>query len=164
MPIVMLELIIQKVFETPGIPSNVSFRGWLEAVLKSRRQNAQLTLRLVDSNESQQLNLQYRDKDQPTNVLAFPAEHDLPAGVPAQLQAEANQNLGDLVICVPLVADEAKAQGKQLDDHWAHLVTHGCLHLLGYDHLDDAQAEEMEALEVKILAAQGIPNPYKLPN
>ncbi len=157
----MLELIIQPVFAAPEIPSDTALRGWFEAALESHREDAQVTLRLVDISESQQLNLRYRHKDQPTNVLAFPSDSDLPTGVPAQLQAELDKNLGDLVICVPLVAIEAEQQGKPLVNHWAHLLTHGCLHLLGFDHLDDAQAEEMEALEVKILAKQGIPNPYR---
>jgi len=157
----MIELLIQRVCKAPGIPADAKLRTWVEAALKGHRQHAEITLRLADSRESQQLNLCYRHKDQPTNVLAFPADYDLPVGVSAQLRAELENKLGDLVICVPLVAVEAEQQGKPLEQHWAHLVIHGCLHLLGFDHLNDKQAEAMETLEIKILATLGIPNPYQ---
>ncbi len=156
----MLELIIQRAFEAPGTPGDADFSSWFEAALKDRREGALVSLRLVDIPESQQLNLQYRQKDQATNVLSFPTENDLPAGLPVQLQAEMDNNLGDLVICGPLVIKEAEQQGKLLAHHWAHLLTHGCLHLLGFDHLEDEQAKVMESLEIEILAKQGIPNPY----
>jgi len=107
--------------------------------------------RIVDAPESQALNRQYRGKDYPTNVLSFPAEYNefLPYDY-----------LGDLVICAPVVEREANEQGKQLLDHWAHMVVHGMLHLQGYDHESDEQAAEMEALEIEILAALGHTNPY----
>ena len=102
--------------------------------------------------ESQQLNSQYRQKDKPTNVLSFPFE--VPEGIELNL-------LGDLVVCASVVEQEAKEQNKVLFHHWAHMIVHGCLHLLGYDHINDADADEMEALEVKILAKLAISNPYE---
>jgi probable rRNA maturation factor len=108
-------------------------------------------IRLVDDQESAELNQQYRHKQGPTNILSFPFE--APDGFDTDL-------LGDLVICTPLIALEAQQQNKQLFDHWAHITIHGVLHLLGYDHIDDAEAEEMEALEIKILSRLNINNPY----
>ena len=101
--------------------------------------------------EGQSLNHTYRGKDYATNVLSFPA--DLPPELDLPL-------LGDLVVCAPVVAREATEQHKQLNAHWAHMVIHGCLHLLGYDHIDDAEADEMEALERELLAQLGIADPY----
>lgn len=113
--------------------------------------NEDMTIRVVDSNESQQLNHQYRGKDKPTNVLSFPS--DLPEEIGINL-------LGDLVICAPVVAEEAKQQSKPLLAHWAHMVIHGTLHLQGYDHIEDDQAEAMEALEIKLLQGLNFANPY----
>ena len=136
-----------------GLPSARSFRGWVDAALAGarRRRLAELSLRLVDSPEGRVLNRQYRGKDYATNVLSFPAE--LPRGVKLPL-------LGDLVICAPVVAREAAEQDKSLRDHYAHLTIHGVLHLLGYEHANDADAERMEALERRILAGLGIADPY----
>jgi probable rRNA maturation factor len=111
-----------------------------------------LVLRLVDRSESESLNSRYRGKGGPTNVLSFAA--DLPEEVALPL-------LGDIVICAPLVAEEAAGQGKAERDHWAHLVVHGVLHLLGYDHQDPAEAQRMEKLEVEILNQLGIADPYE---
>jgi probable rRNA maturation factor len=111
----------------------------------------ELSIRLVDIEESQSLNHQYRHKDKPTNVLSF--EFEAPEGVELNL-------LGDLVICADIVKDEAKSQQKQVFHHWAHMVVHGCLHLLGFDHINDTDATEMEALEIEVLAELGINNPY----
>ena len=107
---------------------------------------------MVNIDESQQLNKQYRHKDKPTNVLSFPFE--VPEGIELNL-------LGDLVVCAPVIQQEATEQGKVLFDHWAHMIIHGCLHLLGYDHINDTDADEMEALEIKILAQLSINNPYE---
>ena len=115
---------------------------------------AQLTVRLVDAEESAALNQNYRHRQGATNVLSFPFTE------PFQLQPPL---LGDIVICVPLVAAEAREQNKTLLAHWAHLVVHGTLHLLGYDHLGDNQAEEMESLEIMILAQLGFADPYHEP-
>ncbi len=116
-----------------------------------RRKPAELAIRIVDADEGRALNRDYRGKDYATNVLSFPAE--LPPGVQLPL-------LGDLAICAPVVQREALEQGKREKDHWAHLTVHGVLHLLGYDHLADDEAETMEALERRILAGLSIANPY----
>ena len=136
-----------------GLPSPASFRRWVAAALAGarRRKPAELAIRVVDSAEGQALNRDYRGKDYATNVLSFPAE--LPPGVNLPL-------IGDLAICAPVVAREAAEQGKHPRDHWAHLTVHGTLHLLGYDHLEDAEADAMEALETRILAGLGIADPY----
>lgn len=134
-----------------GIPSAVSVRRWVAAALAGHRKAVELSVRFVDSVEGRALNRQYRGKDYATNVLSFPAE--LPPGVKLPL-------LGDLVICAPVVALEAIGQDKPLPHHYAHLVVHGCLHLLGLDHENDADAELMEARERRVLASLGIPDPY----
>ena len=136
-----------------GVPSPASFRRWAEAALRGarRRKAAELSIRIVDTAEGRALNRDYRGKDYATNVLSFPAE--LPPGVDLPL-------LGDLAICAPVVAREAAEQGKRPRDHWAHMTVHGVLHLLGYDHVQDAEAEAMESLETRILAGLGIADPY----
>jgi probable rRNA maturation factor len=136
-----------------GVPASASFRRWIEAALKGakRRKASEVSIRIVDAEEGQALNLQYRGRDYATNVLSFPVE--LPPGVDLPL-------IGDLVICAPVVAREAAEQGKKPADHWAHLTVHGTLHLLGYDHIDEVEAEAMEALETKVLAGLGISDPY----
>ncbi|WP_329742498.1 rRNA maturation RNase YbeY [Dyella sp. A6] len=136
-----------------GIPAAASFRRWVEAALHGakRHKPAELSIRIVDADEGRALNRDYRGKDYATNVLSFPAE--LPTGVALPL-------IGDLAICASVVAREAAEQGKPARDHWAHLTIHGTLHLLGYDHIEDREAEAMEALEIRILAKLGIANPY----
>jgi probable rRNA maturation factor len=153
----MLELDLQIASQASRLPSAAQFRTWCEAALRQRTADSELTIRLVDEGEGRELNRTYRQRDYATNVLSFPA--DLPDeldGIPL-LDIPL---LGDLVICVPVVEREAGEQHKSLDAHWAHLVIHGCLHLLGYDHLEDAEAEEMEALERALLAELGHPDPY----
>ncbi|MGY0799116.1 rRNA maturation RNase YbeY [Lysobacter sp. A286] len=134
-----------------GIPAAVSFRRWVAAALDGRIRQADLAIRLVDDKEGRAFNRHYRGKDYATNVLSFPA--DLPEGVTLPL-------LGDLLICVPVVAREAREQGKRLNEHYAHLTVHGALHLLGWDHEDEREAECMEQLEREILATLGISDPY----
>ena len=136
-----------------GLPAAASFRQWVEAALRGarRRKPAEVAIRIVDLAEGRALNLAYRGKDYATNVLSFPAE--LPPGVHAPL-------IGDLAICAPVMQREAAEQHKRERDHWAHLTVHGVLHLLGHDHLDDAEAHTMEALETRILAGLGIGDPY----
>ena len=140
-----------------GIPAAASFRKWVAAALDGRIREADLAIRLVDAKEGRALNRHYRGKDYATNVLSFPAEVaegvKLPKGVRMPL-------LGDLVICAPVVAREAQDQGKALNDHYAHLTVHGVLHLLGWDHEDDRDAECMEQLEREILTGLGIEDPY----
>lgn len=135
------------------VPSEEDFQCWAEAALSPFNKPFELTIRLVSSNESQQLNQQYRSKNKPTNVLSFPFE--VPEGIELDL-------LGDLVICVDIVEQEAIEQQKTLNAHWAHMVVHGCLHLLGFDHIDDDEADEMEALETKIITGLGFKEPYKI--
>lgn len=145
-----IELDIQRASSAPDQPDDDSFIRWVGLALGAGT-DRELTIRLVDADEGRQLNNTYRSKDYATNVLSFPA--DLPPELDLPL-------LGDLVICVPVVAREADEQGKPLLAHWAHMVIHGCLHLLGYDHIDDADAEEMETLERELLAELGIADPY----
>jgi probable rRNA maturation factor len=136
-----------------GIPAPASFRRWVEAALQGakRRKPAELSIRIVDTDEGRALNRDYRGKDYATNVLSFEA------GLPPELKLPL---IGDMVLCAPVVAREAVEQGKRARDHWAHLTVHGTLHLLGYDHAVKAEAEAMEALETRILAGLGIANPY----
>lgn len=147
----MIALDIQRVIETAELPTDEQFQRWAESALGQYNKPFELTIRIVDNEESQMLNHQYRGKDKPTNVLSFPFE--VPDGIELSL-------LGDLVICVPVVASEAIEQQKSLEAHWAHMVIHGCLHLLGYDHISDDEAEEMESLEIDILSKLGFNNPY----
>ena len=149
----MIELDLQLATEAGDLPAEAQLRRWVELALRQRTADSELTIRLVGAEEGQELNRTYRHKDYATNVLSFPAE--VPDGlldIPL---------LGDLVICVPVVEREAREQIKALEAHWAHLVIHGCLHLLGYDHIDDEEAEEMEGLERQLLAELGYPDPYR---
>lgn len=148
-----LFLDLQLACEADNLPTQADFERWCEQVLAERLDEAELTIRLVEAEESQALNRDYRGKDKPTNVLSFPFE--APPGVELSL-------LGDLVICAEVVAAEAAEQGKPLAHHWAHMVIHGLLHLLGYDHIDEQEAEQMEGLERAILAQLDIPDPYAL--
>jgi len=148
---VTLELDVQLATEASGLPGSVEIRTWAEAALADLDEVIELVVRIVDADESQQLNRDYRGKDKATNVLSFPFE--APSGV-------TDSHIGDLVICASVVASEAQEQNKNLFAHWAHMVVHGVLHLRGYDHLDDEQAEEMEGLERQILAKLGFSDPY----
>ncbi|SIN97876.1 rRNA maturation RNase YbeY [Salinivibrio sp. ES.052] len=134
-----------------GLPSDDQLQAWFEQAIHAARPQAEITIRIVDEGESQSLNRDYRGKDKPTNVLSFP--FDAPPGVEIDL-------LGDLVVCRQVVEKEAQQQGKALMDHWAHMVVHGSLHLLGYDHIEDDEAEQMEALEREVLATMGVNDPY----
>ena len=145
-----IDLDLQIAGEFPAVPSAERFRSWVTAALQGKAP-VELTVRVVDTDESQALNRTYRGKDRATNVLSFAA--DLPEGIDLPL-------LGDIVICAPVVEREAAEQGKDLEHHWAHLTVHGVLHLLGHDHQNDDDAQEMEAIEIRVLAVLGIPNPY----
>ncbi|MGB5249179.1 MAG: rRNA maturation RNase YbeY [Gammaproteobacteria bacterium] len=142
---------IQVLCDGDSIPDADLFQRWVEAAVGNQRQQAEVTIRVVDAEESRQLNQHYRDRDSATNVLAFPL--DVPDFVD-------ETSLGDLVICRPVVEREAREQGKPVQAHWAHMVVHGTLHLLGHDHQDPDQASAMEALEVQILGSLGYPDPY----
>lgn len=154
---VRLEVSVSYALPRRGLPAAVSFRRWVAAALHGRIREADLAIRIVDNREGRALNRHYRGKDYATNVLSFPAEMSeeikLPKGVTMPL-------LGDLVICAPVVAREAKEQKKPLAAHYAHLTVHGALHLLGWNHEDDKEAEAMEQLERDILAEMGIADPY----
>ena len=141
---------------SPGLPTQEQFHLWVTAALDGARHQAEeseLTIRIVGTEESAELNESYRHKSGPTNVLSFPFEQ-IP-GIELPL-------LGDLIICAPVVQKEAEEQQKTGISHWAHMVVHGCLHLLGYDHIDPTEAETMEGLEIVILAALGYDNPYEV--
>ncbi|MBA3564098.1 MAG: rRNA maturation RNase YbeY [Gammaproteobacteria bacterium] len=152
---VKIDLALQVACEASDLPGQADFERWVAAALEGRRERAELTVRIVDDAESQYLNRTWRHHDRPANVLSFPVGPA--AGLPPRLRAS---TLGDLVVCAPVVSREAAEQGKPASAHWAHLVVHGTLHLLGYDHMDRAKAAVMEALEVEILARLGYMNPY----
>ncbi|MDN5781910.1 MAG: rRNA maturation RNase YbeY [Luteimonas sp.] len=155
---VRLDVSVGYALPRAGLPAAVSFRKWVAAALSGRIREADLAIRLVDAREGRALNRHYRGKDYATNVLSFPADLDegikLPKGVKMPL-------LGDLVLCAPVVAREAREQKKPLAAHYAHLTVHGALHLLGWDHQDQREAECMEALEREILGGLGISDPYR---
>ena len=154
---VRLEVSVSYALPRAGLPAAVSFRRWVAAALEGRIREADLAVRIVDDKEGRALNRHYRGKDYVTNVLSFPADIaegvKLPKGVKMPL-------LGDLVICAPVVAREASEQQKALNAHYAHLTVHGTVHLLGWDHEDEREAECMEQLEREILAGLGIADPY----
>lgn len=147
--------------EAPGLPGLDAIRDWIcstaEAAGKSLAPGAEVCVRVVASDEIRNLNRDYRGKDSPTNVLAFPAGLDELPGLPAD---DAGL-LGDLVLCADVVTQEAAEQGKDPGSHWAHLLVHGTLHLLGFDHMNSDEADIMEGLERRILASRGIENPYE---
>jgi probable rRNA maturation factor len=148
-----LGLDIQRDTTAPDLPTSAQIRRWVEAALAGRRERAELSIRLVDEAEGADLNRRFRGRPGATNVLSFPFE-PLPGLGECDL-------IGDLAICAPLVAREADEQGKTLEAHWAHMLVHGVLHLLGYDHLVDEAAAEMERLETRILCGLGFPPPYE---
>ena len=134
-----------------GLPTEEQIVQWVTAAVQPEGDEVEMTVRIVDEAESHELNLTYRGKDRPTNVLSFPFE--CPDEVELPL-------LGDLVICRQVVEREAAEQEKPLMAHWAHMVVHGSLHLLGYDHIEDDEAEEMESLETQIMQGLGFDDPY----
>ena len=139
-----------------AIPAEDVVKNWivLAANAAGLSSDVEVSVRIVDADESRSLNYEYRGKDKPTNVLSFPAGRieGLPDDVPVQL--------GDIVVCASVVGEEAVEQGKAVADHWAHMLVHGTLHLIGYDHETDAEATEMEALETQILMKSGLKDPY----
>jgi probable rRNA maturation factor len=145
-----IDVDVQNATAVEPLPENEQLVLWVTFALRGKS-DVELTLRLVDRDESRALNLRYRGQDKPTNVLSFPA--GLPSGLDLPL-------LGDIVICAPLVGEEAEKQHKSSQSHWAHLVIHGVLHLLGHDHQDEKEAVEMEAIEVDLLASLGFSDPY----
>ena len=148
----ILEVDVQIASEEDDLPDPECIRTWVEAAVGGLSKDAELTIRIVDEMESAELNGRYRHKAGPTNVLSFPFES--PPGVTISL-------LGDIVVCAPVVRREAGEQSKSLNSHWAHMIVHGALHLLGYTHEHDEDAEEMEAMETRILGRLGFDNPYE---
>ena len=143
---------IQIIFTSLEQPSEAQIQLWIDTALTDIQRDTEIVVRIVDEQESAELNETYRHKQGATNILSFPVE--IPEGIDLNL-------LGDLVICAPVLEKEAQQQGKILAHHWAHIIIHGVLHLLGYDHLDDEQAEEMESKEITLLQKLNIPNPYE---
>ncbi|MCZ6722670.1 MAG: rRNA maturation RNase YbeY [Gammaproteobacteria bacterium] len=146
----MVKIDLQNDEGLENIPAPGLLNHWVESSLLTDHDQLEQTIRVVGKGESRSLNLQYRMIDSPTNVLSFPSKSEY-------LDYEC---LGDLVICSPLVIDEALQQGKSLEAHWAHMVVHGMLHLQDFDHGNDIEAAKMETLEVKILSTLGYSNPY----
>jgi len=147
---------VQVVSTCTSIPNEDQLTKWAE-LAKQQRPEAQLVIRVVDCEESAMLNQTYRQKEGPTNVLSFPFER--PFGLPDD--AVIDDILGDIVICAPVVEQEANEQGKDIGKHWSHMVIHGCLHLQGYDHVDEAERIDMETVEIKLLETIGVSNPYE---
>ena len=146
-----MELEIQREIDDPSVPDDLRIEAWVRQALAGETA-AILNIRVVDQAEGWALNRQWRGKDHATNVLSFPA--DVPS-------LDGLRVLGDVVLCAPVIVRESVEQGKSPEAHWAHLVIHGVLHLLGFDHTDGPGAERMEAREAELLASLGFPNPYE---
>jgi probable rRNA maturation factor len=157
-PIPVVEL--QTDLPAAGLPDQAQVQHWAETAARlAGGARGEIAVRIVDEAESRTLNHDYRGRDYATNVLSFPFE--LPEGMPEEMRAELGEGIiGDIAICAAVVEREAGEQGKAREAHWAHMVVHGVLHLLGHDHVEDAGAEIMEALEVRILGELGYPDPY----
>lgn len=153
-----LAIDVQIATDDSNIPSTSDMQKWVAAALQHADGMAdadvELAVRIVDVDEIRSLNKTFRKQDKPTNVLSFPAG-DMD-GIPG----DSTRLLGDVVVCAPVIAAEAQKQGKELADHWCHMLVHGSLHLLGFDHGTDAEAAEMEGLEAKILLTQNVTDPY----
>lgn len=147
---------VQIASDNQALPETAALIKWVELATQ-QRSLAEVVIRVVDEDESAELNETYRQKKGPTNVLSFPFE--MPPELPDD--AISDDILGDLVICAPVVVKEAKEQGKAVLSHWAHMVVHGCLHLQGYDHINECDAQAMEAIEIDLLSRIGINNPYE---
>lgn len=142
---------IQYAYRDKCTPDRKTIKKWIKVILIEFRDNAEVTIRIVDENESKSLNSKWRKVNGPTNVLSFPAE---------VINSVDTSFLGDVIICAPVVIREAMEQNKTAEAHWAHMIIHGILHLLGYDHINGHDAEVMESLEVKFLEKLGYGNPY----
>ena len=152
-----LSVDVQVASAARSVSADEDIRTWIAAVLSQLdfADKVEVSVRIVDDDESRDLNKTYREKDKSTNVLSFPA------GSGDYAPDDARRPLGDIVVCAPVVEAEAALYGKAPADHWAHLVVHGMLHLLGFDHQNDAEAAEMEAIERAVLGTQGIADPYE---
>lgn len=149
----MYEVIVQRAVPAKSLPSAAKLKNWAIAALTKKIKSAELTIRIVDKAEMTELNSTYRHKNKPTNVLSFP--FDMPE------EYDEIPLLGDIVICADVIKEEAQEQQKTPAAHWAHMVVHGTLHLLGYDHEKNDEAEIMEAEEIEILHDLGFANPYQ---
>ncbi|ETN91916.1 Endoribonuclease YbeY [Gammaproteobacteria bacterium MOLA455] len=148
-----LSIDIQKVCASEDSPDEDSIKRWVSAAIRDERDECELSIRIVDEQESADFNQRYRGKNGATNVLSFPFDAVTPEPLPI---------LGDLVICAPVLVREASEQDKTITAHWAHIVIHGVLHLLGYDHIEDQDAEQMESLETEIMLVLDFPPPYRI--
>jgi probable rRNA maturation factor len=148
---------VENASDATTTPDDAYIRRWVSAALSASNaptdRDYELSIRIVNADESQQLNCQYRGQDKPTNVLSFPSEFPPELNIPL---------LGDLAICANVVEQEAHQQNKTSTAHWAHMLVHGTLHLLDYDHIDDDDADIMESLETSIITSLGFPAPYKI--
>lgn len=153
----MNEIDVQYAIEkSSSLPSKEQISTWVNNTLSRHETDGGLTVRITDEAEITELNRDYRNQDKPTNVLSFPMDLSI------ELAEEIGISmLGDIVICAPVVEKEATEQNKPLQSHWAHMLIHGTLHLLGYDHIDDTEAEEMESLEIEIMHKLGYKDPYQ---
>lgn len=151
----MYQIVVQRAVKNIAIPSTAKFKRWAKEVLQDKMPNAEVTIRIVDKDEITTLNSTYRHKNKPTNVLSFPFE------LPDDIKLD-TPILGDIAICAEVIVEEAAEQHKPVETHWAHMVVHGILHLLGYDHVKDEDAEVMEAEEITIMAKLGFNNPYQI--
>jgi probable rRNA maturation factor len=142
---------IQMASASEEAPDPQSIERWVSAAIDNQRDSTELSIRIVDTEEGQALNEQFRGSTGATNVLSFPFENESPEPLPL---------IGDIVICAPLVLKEASEQNKTLHAHWAHMIIHGVLHLLGYDHQNETDANLMESLETEIMQGLGFPPPY----
>lgn len=148
----MNNIVIQNASMSNQLPSEQDLQTWIDTALHDYTPDTEIVVRIVDESESAALNSQYRHKQGATNILSFPAD------LPEELELDL---LGDLVVCAPVLEREAHEQHKLLQHHWAHILIHGVLHLLGYDHLNDKDAEDMETKEIALLKTLDIPNPYE---
>jgi probable rRNA maturation factor len=150
---------VQVASDDPDIPPKAEIQNWVEAAAQQSgqltRSDVEIAVRIVDADEIRTLNNLYREQDKATNVLSFPA------GQIDGLPDDEGHLLGDIVICASVVAAEAADQGKEPNDHWGHMLVHGTLHLLGFDHETDAEAAQMEGLEGEILASRNVTGPYE---
>ena len=155
------QLDVRRATRSGFVPATAQLRTWAAAALGARSRGAEIALLVVGRARSRTLNRQYRGRDKATNVLSFPAPAIPPA--PAAGRALSARPLGDIVICPEVLRREAREQGKTLRAHWAHLLVHGVLHLVGYDHEADDDARRMERREIAVLRRLGFDNPYRLP-
>jgi probable rRNA maturation factor len=147
---------VQIAVDDESVPESYDIATWVSRSVQAAGHSgeAEVSVRIVNAIEMQQLNCEFREQDKPTNVLSFPAGNIV--GMPS----DADLPLGDIVVCAAVVRHEADEQGKAVADHWAHMMVHGTLHLLGFDHENDSDAAAMESLEIQILTGHGVANPY----